>query len=224
MIETLIKEAGHVDLIIFDNIMSLILGDMKDEESWRKTLPWVKSLTKRHIGQIWIHHTGHDETHSYGTKTREWQMDTVIQLEKISRPDTDVSFQLVFKKARERRPETRDDFADVCVTLLDGEWNHEASLAPQRAAAPSPLGNKFLAALMDALGGTNVIMHKKGRCVNIETWRQACTLHGLIEKGQKEDSARSLFSKYKRELIACNLIMCRNELVWLILAPGPVEP
>ena len=222
MVERLIKEIGHVDLIIFDNIMSLILGDMKDEESWRKTLPWVKSLTKRHIGQIWIHHTGHDESHSYGTKTREWQMDTVIQLEKVNRPDTDVSFQLVFKKARERRPDTRADFVDMRVALLDGEWTFEPVTAPQRATAPSPLGNKFLAALIDALNGTSVIMHKRGRCVNVDTWRQLCILNGLIDKNEKGDSARSLFSKYKRELIACNLVLCRGELAWLVLAPAPV--
>jgi hypothetical protein len=27
---------------------------------------------------MWLHHTGHNETQSYGTKTREWQMDTVL--------------------------------------------------------------------------------------------------------------------------------------------------
>ena len=60
-IDSLVGSIGGVDLIIFDNIMSLIAGDMKDEESWRQTLPWVRSLTRRNVGQIWIHHTGHDE-------------------------------------------------------------------------------------------------------------------------------------------------------------------
>jgi len=77
-ISALIKKLGGIDLIIFDNIMSLIAGDMKDEEPWQQTLPWVRWLTRQAVGQIWIHHTGHDETRSYGTKTREWQMDTVI--------------------------------------------------------------------------------------------------------------------------------------------------
>ena len=31
----------------------------------------------RSIGQMWFHHTGHDESKSYGSKAREWQMDTV---------------------------------------------------------------------------------------------------------------------------------------------------
>jgi hypothetical protein len=105
-IEAAIARIGNLDLMLFDNIMSLIGGDMKDEESWRQTLPWQHSLTKRKIGQMWIHHTGHDETKSYGTKTREWQMDTVVFMEEAKRDDTDVSFTLSFRKARERTPET----------------------------------------------------------------------------------------------------------------------
>ena len=99
IIEAMIARIGRVDFIIFDNIMSLVGGDMKEEESWRQTLPWQHSLTKRRIGQAWLHHTGHDETKSYGTKTREWQMDTILFLEKVERPDTDVSFKLEFRKA-----------------------------------------------------------------------------------------------------------------------------
>jgi hypothetical protein len=32
---------GVIDLILFDNVMSLMSGDMKDEEPWRQMLPWV---------------------------------------------------------------------------------------------------------------------------------------------------------------------------------------
>src|SRR5262249_4665850 len=81
-IDGVIRDLGGVDAIIFDNVMALIAGDQKDEEGWRQTLPWVKSLTQRNIGQLWVHHTGHDESRGYGTKTREWQMDTVEHLER----------------------------------------------------------------------------------------------------------------------------------------------
>ena len=107
-VEELIAEIGGCDFIIFDNVMSLISGSMVDEEAWAQTLPWAKSLTKRGIGQLWVHHTGHDETKGYGTKTREWQMDVVIHLTKTERDDTDVSFKLEFRKARERRPDNRE--------------------------------------------------------------------------------------------------------------------
>ena len=67
-----IEKHGPFDLIIFDNIQALLVGDMKDEEQWANILPWVRSLTRRSIGQMWFHHTGHDETKSYGSKAREW--------------------------------------------------------------------------------------------------------------------------------------------------------
>ncbi len=103
----LIDKIGGVDLVILDNIMCLTVGDMKDPEPWQQTIPWALSLTKRAIGQLWIHHTGHDETRSYGDKTREWQMDTVAHLDAVKRDDTDISFSMSFKKARERTPTTR---------------------------------------------------------------------------------------------------------------------
>lgn len=64
-----IQELGGFDLAIFDNVQALLAGNMKDEEPWAEVLPWVKKLTRRRVGQIWFHHTGHNEGQSYGTKT-----------------------------------------------------------------------------------------------------------------------------------------------------------
>ena len=56
-IDRVIDTLGRVDLIIFDNIQALLSGDMKEEEPWQRTLPWVRvrGLTRRKIGQIWMH-------------------------------------------------------------------------------------------------------------------------------------------------------------------------
>jgi hypothetical protein len=90
------------------------------------------------IGQAWLHHTGHDEKKSYGTKTREWQMDTVLFGEKVERPDTDVSFKLEFRKARERTPQTRADFADITVALVDNTWTYNNLDGGGAKMQPSP--------------------------------------------------------------------------------------
>jgi AAA domain-containing protein len=135
-INAFIEKIGGVDLIIFDNIMCLLIGDMKDPAPWQAVSDWTKSLTKRRIGQIWVHHTGHDETRSYGDKSKEWALDTTIHLNAKKRADTDVSFTLKFEKARERTPATRDDFRDIDICLLDDEWTHEAA-APK---AKKPVG------------------------------------------------------------------------------------
>lgn len=112
-LDTFISDHGPFALIVFDNIQSLLTGNMKDEELWATALPWVRSLTKRQMGQIWFHHTGHDETRSYGSKAKEWQMDTVIVMEGTKAEDADVAFTLKFTKARMRTPDNKADFEDV---------------------------------------------------------------------------------------------------------------
>jgi len=70
------------DLIVFDSIMCLLSGDMKDEETWEPVKILMKEMSNQRIAQIWIHHTGHDAGRSYGTSTREWELDTVLKLER----------------------------------------------------------------------------------------------------------------------------------------------
>ena len=212
IIEREIERCGGVDLIQFDNVMSLIAGDQKDEEGWRQTLPWIRSLTRRSIGQIWVHHTGHDESHSYGTKTREWQMDTVIGLEAVEQPDASVSFQLNFRKARERTPDTWDDFEDVCIALIDGRW--VSTGAPKGMAKVPPLAMKFLEALRAACTacGNQMDGHP---AATIEEWRTECVKRGLLEV-DKNNRARAMFSKEKLALIAANRIACDETMAWIL--------
>jgi len=212
LIENVITHIGGVDLIFFDNIMSLIGGDQKDEEGWRQTLPWIRSLTRRSIGQLWMHHTGHDERHSYGTKTREWQMDCVLQMESVERLNADVSFQLSFRKARERTPETRADFADVQIALVNDQW---VTSGAHINAKISPLGKKFFEALRDATIGNAANKMFGCPAASLNDWRAECVHHGLIDK-DKADSARSLFAKHRRELIAANWIACNETMAWIL--------
>lgn len=208
-VEALIEKLGGIDLIIFDSIMCLTVGDMKDEESWQQTLPWARSLTRRSIGQLWIHHTGHDETRGYGTKTREWQIDTVMVLETVRRDETDVSFSLNFRKARERTPATRADFQPVRIALVNDEWTHELTEV-QRTAKVSPLGVKFLDALRNAMASDNRANLRGRPAVSTDAWRAECITLGLIDTQLKAHSARTLFAKHRRELVSANLVACEG--------------
>jgi hypothetical protein len=127
-IDDLIDKIGGVDFVIFDNLMSLTTGDMKDEESWRPVLSWVKALTRNRIGQLWISHTGHDASHGYGTSTRSWQMDTVMMAKLVEDSGADISFSLSFDaedggKARLRKPSNREDYDKTTIRLADDEWS-----------------------------------------------------------------------------------------------------
>jgi hypothetical protein len=213
---TLIEELG-AEAVIFDNIMALIAGDMKEEQGWRDTLPLVDALSKKRVGQIWAHHTGHDASHSYGTKTREWRMDTTILGKKVERAGVDVSFMLQFDKARTRTPLNRRDFTDVTVALVNDKWVGDiaAKVLPDK---PSPLGMKFMQALQDVLNRGGIIKFQGRDAVKMDKWRDECMVQGLLDE-TKKNSTRSMLSQYRRELIACNLIACHDDTVWVIHAP-----
>jgi hypothetical protein len=214
--DAFIKKIGGLDLIIFDNIMSLTIGDQKDTEPWRQTIPWVLSLTKRAIGQIWIHHTGHDESRSYGDKSREWQMDTVAHLDAVKRDDTDISFSMTFKKARERTPATRFDFQDVKVALVNDRWEHELSRA-QRPEKISPQASRALDALRNVVASDAAVpLPGNRRAASRETWTAELALLGMIDPDGKPGSARTLFGRWRRELVAAFRIGCEEDLSWLI--------
>ena len=178
----LIEHISDVDFIVFDSIMCLTHGDMKDGEPWAQTMPWVRSLTKRNIGQLWVHHTGHDTSRSYGDKTKEWQLDTVLHMDAVENAETDVSFSLEFRKARERTPATRADFQTTRIALIGDSWRSEATTTAHRGHV-SPLGLKFLGALQNVLAEGGALRDGR-RSTSLDIWRGECARMGLIDARQ----------------------------------------
>jgi hypothetical protein len=216
-IEAIIEQHGPFDLIVFDNIMCLIDGDQRDEEGWRQILPWVLSLTRRSIGQLWVHHTGHDETRSYGTKVREWQMDTVGHMTAFKRNDTDISFDMTFKKARERSPATRTEFDDVQIALVDDAWTFTTggTSKPKRTlSAKQQLALDILSDL--AIDGKplppELQMPTSIRAVPAFAWRTELESRGVLDKESSNPRAR--WQELKTGLLVREAIGERDGLVW----------
>jgi hypothetical protein len=209
------RAADPLDLIIFDNIMSLIVGDMKEEDSWRDTQPLILELTRRRIGQLWIHHTGHDASRGYGTKTREWNLDVVMHMDKADRPDTDVSFKLSFTKARERSPQNREDFAEVKLSLVADQWESQVT-AGVKTEKVSPLGSKFLEALRIAAANSAVAHIGGFPSATRDEWLAACKGMGLFDPDEKDNVVRAKLSKYRSELIGANKIAANEEVLWIL--------
>jgi len=232
VIEHFAEEWGLPDLAILDNVQALLVGDMKGEEPWHETMPWVYGLTRRRIGQFWAHHTGHDESRGYGTKTREWQLDTVMLLKPIDRPGADIAFELEFTKARERAPHNRADFAPMTITLEHDEWTAEAvetankaaqPAKPQKPKPPSPLAVKFHSALLDALAhGSERRQEAAGMpSVTAAQWESELARLDLLPTLPPEGAARqiqnrriALISKYRTELIAADWIAANSGFLW----------
>jgi hypothetical protein len=212
-----IEELGGVDLFWFDNIQALLSGNMTEEEPWQETLPWVRDLTRRHIGQAWFHHTGHDETHGYGTKTREWQLDTVILLELVERPDIDISFKLKFTKARARTPDNRSDF-DPSIIMLDNDtWTSDrgGDLHPRRRGK-----DRALELLREAINREGTIppasthIPPDTSCVTVGTWRRYCDLGSITTGGAK--AADKAFERASKKLLDAGTIAKWDLWVWIV--------
>ena len=223
-----IKRIGGVDLIIFDNIMCLLIGDMKDPAPWQAVANWTKSLTKRCIGQIWVHHTGHDETRSYGDKSKEWALDTTIHLDAKKRDDTDVSFTLKFGKARERTPATRDDFRDIDICLLDDEWTHEAAVIEKKKPAGWTKGLKLVRHSIDEAILAHGFKHRArgdGPEVAAVALKHARNAHKKIYVNTGDDEAtgaerQAWSSNFKKarssDLVGGETLADGREIIWIV--------
>jgi hypothetical protein len=135
-------------------------------------------------------------------------------MEAVENAETDVSFSLEFRKARERTPATRADFQTTRIALVGDVWKSEAT-ASARKGHVSPLELKFLGALQNVLPEGGKLLDGR-RCVTLDVWRAECERMGLIDRLGKPDSARNLFNKHRRELIAENHVVCDNDRAWLV--------
>jgi hypothetical protein len=207
------------DGVMVDNVMSLIVGDQKEEIPWSETWPLVFSLTKQKIAQVWLDHAGHNGVRQYGSSTKAWRMDAVGVLTATNgdeRAPGETSFTLSFEppygKARRRTPENWTDFATHTITLRDDEWTWtDASPAEKKAKSglvqAKPSDRKFHDALLDALavagdaGGTTE-----------QAWISECERKGLLQRFEAEDdhkdrsAKRAPFRTAKSNLIALDCI------------------
>jgi hypothetical protein len=191
-VDRFIAGIDGVDLILFDNIQALLTGDMKEELVWQPMLSWIGELTRRAIGQVWIHHTN-SEGRSYGTKTREWQLDTVAVMEAVERPETDIAFALYCTKARERAPENRADFDPVTITLAEDRWTFErGGYAPRKHTAE----DRAFELLREAIAHEGVVPpsseHIPGNTsyVSEELWRAYCYA-GCLSDGDPDPTKKA---------------------------------
>jgi hypothetical protein len=204
-LEGFIEKLGGVDFIFFDNVMALIQGDQKDELGWTAVLPLINRLTKRGIGQLWVHHTGHDASRGYGTKTREWRMDTVIHLTAVERADADICFQFEFRKARERTPASRTDFQDVMVALVEDKWIGTVGVSREK---PSPLETSMLKAFDDLVRDNKAVQRSDGQwAVKHDDWKNECSRRSITESDAR-------FRSGKSRLVQKNFIECDGDWAW----------
>jgi hypothetical protein len=215
-INNVIEKIGGIDFAFFDNMRYLLSGDLKDGELWEQTLPWVQSLMARKIGQLWAHHTGHDESRSYGDKSKEWGMDVVAQLVPAEKPEALIDFTLQFHKARERDYTNHHDFADVHIRLDQDGWR-STKLTGDRQGKLGDLEKKFYEALCLATSQSGV-QQEGYPATTLETWKATCVSQGLItlEDGHWTSGTRAKFANNKEALLKKNWIKANETMAWTL--------
>ena len=218
-IDTLIDGIGGVDFIIFDNIMSLLAGSMKEEESWSEALPWIKSLTRRRIGQLWIHHTGINEARGYGTDTKNWQFDIVMLMERNQGSRADISFSLKFQKARRRTPATRQYYEPVSIELNDNEWT--STVAPTSTGKLTPRDRRAYQVLQDVLCEIGETLVPKRdmtpqNTVTLDQWREELKRADVTNR-DKPSSERSQWKAIRESLVMKGVVGIYDDRVWAVV-------
>lgn len=213
---------GRVDAVFFDNRMSLLSGDMKDEVPWAQTMPLVKEITKQRIAQIWLDHTGHNTGQLYGTKTKEWPFDAVALLTKAERPGLDIAFTMEFTKARRRKPSNRADFEPATMAMVGDQWTREDATAATAAACRSlsPQDRTGLGFLNDVLvlEGEPLPpawgMASDLRCVSLDRWEEECAARSLTRSSDSKNQHDVFNRTFKSLRDKHALVAARDGKVW----------
>ena len=146
-LDRFIEREGPFDFIIFDNLQALTSLPLKEEEGWLKIAPWARTLTRRNIGQMWIHHTGKDASKGdYGTSIKRWGMDTVMV--GSGGEGLGIDMALKFTKARGAGPGTWDEFEPLQVKLGDDGWSVGEVKSSGRTNKSVPIALKALQQVM----------------------------------------------------------------------------
>jgi hypothetical protein len=213
------------DAIIFDSIMCLLSGVMSDEESWTPAKHLVRRITSKRIGQMWLHHTGHDGTKSYGTKTREWEMDTTVRL--AFADDNREAIALEFQKARLRTPQNHEQFKARTLSRGPDGWTFDAMSGKPMDGRKSAEVIKLKHAIVDAYSRlsdgvepTTGFASQKVRKVAADDLRDEVKRRGFLDLKEKTggmtNASRLLYHRAKTDLIASGKFLENDNLFWRV--------
>jgi len=222
-------ETTQPDVIFFDSIMCLLGGNMSEEESWAPVKDMVRQISSRRIAQVWLHHTGHDASKGYGTKTREWEMDTVVMLSKIETdddaPEMSAAFRLEFTKARMKTPANHKQFAPKTVHSTENGFVSEDATKSAKAKPKSEIAimsRAFVdayARLADGVTQSPGFDGKPARKVKTEDLRHELKSRGFLEtdeKGHVTGASRKVLLRAKTELLSKGEFVEAEGVIWRI--------
>jgi hypothetical protein len=214
-------DAIRPDAIFYDSIMCLLTGSMAEEESWAPMKQLVRQLTAKRIAQVFLHHTGHDTGHGFGTKTREWEMDTVLSLKQESKDDPS-TMTMEFQKARLRTPATAAQFVSQTIMQGEREWSigDATPAAGDKQNGQAILRRQYLRAyddLADSVAKSPGFNRTLVRKVGVDAIQDRLKERGLLltnDKGNVTGAGRKSLHDAKIALIVSNVLVEENGMIW----------
>jgi AAA domain len=220
------------DSVVFDNVQSLVEGEMKEEAPWNEAMELVYDITARNVGQTWIDHTGHDTSRQYGSSRKSWQFDTVGILKPLTQSSIpgELAFSISFEhpgKARRRTPDNWQEFSPYIIRLKDDVWTSEPADPSEKPPASRTSGGRtdtsvILRCLRKALdeSGTPSAVGNEGAdrserpVVSEEDWRRVFYEDPSM-KQKKTNTKRMAFTRGKDSLLNAGKIGSIADLVWI---------
>jgi hypothetical protein len=216
------------DLIVFDSVMCLTIDAMTDDRSWRPVAELMGWLTGRRIAQIWVHHTGHDPNRGFGTKSREWRLDTVVLLTEANKDgltaEEGAPVEMRFKKARLRRPQDSNEFEELKIACGPEGWRTIERLSDKQEERPlsdrAILTRAFCNAydeLANGVEASGYVGDYKILKVNVDKLRDHLKSTGWLdvdEKGRIIDASRSALRRIKSALLGEGGFQEQDGMIW----------
>ncbi|MCA9774698.1 MAG: AAA family ATPase, partial [Myxococcales bacterium] len=189
LVAALARRGRRPDLIIFDNLSSLVRGiDESSNSGLDGVLAWIAALRVHGLSTLQIHHAGKVlDLGQRGASRRTDQLDTVIRLRRarVPRVGAGTAFDLSVEKHRHGSPRP----ARLRVTLTDdagrARWEWEALGDDDKPPAPSAGVRRVLAYLAEhAPTSRNALAEALGiDRSNARRWLQAAREMGWVEEG-----------------------------------------
>lgn len=217
----LIEMLGSVDVVIFDNVMSLLEGDKREETSWEPIVPLMRALTAAGIAQIWVDHMTPSGSRVYGTDTKRWQMDTCMTLSPVEDPNG-LAFKVAFDKHRHREPSNAEDYLPVTLRLGADGWSRDGEgLKPfesKRRRHLSKGAELALSILTDTLLESGVV-GAAGVPANLVSVGEELFRKRYCDRsnpGTQQESKLRAHRRASKELQEAGAISCDQGRVWRV--------
>jgi len=202
-------EETKPDVVIFDNIQCLLRGNMKEAE-WRPAGDLAKKLTKRRIGVIWVHHTGHNGEHSYGDKSREWDLSAVVALR---REGQGKDLRMTFEKKRDETPETEQQFRERIINRTPDGWLFVGEARGASAKRPPSESAKLKGRFLDGYNALAKSKQSKVSAADITDWLKTEGLIALDDGRAVPGKVRLQIHRAKVALIDDGVLRERDGLI-----------